>query len=109
MDKDNEYSTDKQGNKYYVDAFTGARVEEKFGDPLRKEPNAEISRAMNYSSWPTYGSKSRLQIINDLRSVFIGEFKEFMRRKPEKRDKKLFIKACKRVNINPYQIMNVCV
>ena len=100
---------DKQGNKYYVDAFTGARVEEKFGDPLKKEPNAEISRVMNYSSYPTYGSKSRLQIINDLRSVFIGEFKVIMRIKPKKRDKKEFIKICKRANINPYPIMNVCV
>ena len=98
--------TDKKGNRYYVDAFTGRVVKPKYGDPLKKEPNQEISRAMSPRFSSGYDSK---RLKNNIRSGIIGDYKRIMRIKPKKRDKKEFIKICKRANINPYPILDVCV
>jgi len=53
-----------------------------------------------------FGHFDKGKIINDQNSVFIGEFKRFMKMKPEKRDKKEFIDVCKRVNLNPWPLLN---
>lgn len=96
---------DKKGNKYYINAFTGVTVNIPTANPLKREPNTEIQQMMFYSKASGFGSDLKLQILNNQKTIFIGEFKRFMKMKPEERDEKEFIIACKRVNINPWPMI----
>ena len=98
---------DKNGTKFYVNAFTGKVFKLvinrtiKFNDPkiARMMPSPKILIG--------FGHFDNDKKINDQNSALIGEFKRLMNLKPKKRDKKEFIKVCKRVNINPWPLLNV--
>lgn len=97
----------KKGEKYYINAFTGKLVILQKGDPTIKESNPYIASVMKeHLSFGLNPFKSKAKILADQRSSFIGEFKRIIKVNPEKRDKKEFINICKRVNVNPYPLMN---
>ena len=97
--------TDKKGNKYYINAFTGNKVIISLGDPLKREPNATIQQLMNYSKAPNFGSNLKEEKANKQRTIFIGDYKRLLNIRSENRDKNEFILACKRVNVNPWPLI----
>ena len=97
----------KEGEKYYINAFTGVSVKIPTVNPLKRESNPEIKRLMNYSGISAFGSSLKQEALNNQRTIFIGDFKKLMKIPPEKRDKTEFIIACRRININPWELMDV--
>ncbi len=97
----------KEGEKYYINAFTGVTVKIPTVNPLKREPNPEIQQMMFYSKAPYFGSNLKQEALNNQKTIFIGDFKKLMKIKPEKRDRMEFIIACRRININPWELMDV--
>lgn len=99
---------DKNGNKFYIDAFTGKLFKPKLVDPTIGPNDPKIARMMpSPKILLGFGHYDKTKISNDQNSTFIGDYKMLMRMKPKKRDKLEFIKACKRININPWPLLNV--
>ena len=42
----------------------------------------------------------------DRQSAFMGDYKAMLKLNPKQIDEKAFILACKRVNVNPYAVLN---
>jgi hypothetical protein len=99
---------DKEGNKYYLNAFTGKIVKLQYASPLKK--NIKVKEDSRNLSIPmTFGDAYEKSMFeNNQRSAFMGNYKRLMRMKLEDRNRKEFILACKRVNVNPWPLMNVC-
>lgn len=97
---------DKQGNKTYVDRWTGRQVILPTGDPLTKAPDPRllhlIPRKQTASIWRDDTKKEKQA---KQKSAFIGNLYQAFRTKPENRIKKDFILACKHCNINPYPLL----
>ena len=98
---------DKLGNKYYINAFTGVTVQIPTANPLKREPDMTLQKLMSQRSSLGFHQGTNAQLFANQKTVFIGDFKKLMKLKPEKRDKKEFIKACKRVNINPWPLFDI--
>ena len=99
---------DKNGVKFYVNAFTGKVFKPKLVDPTIRLSDPKIARMMpSPKILLGFGHYDKTKISNDRNSTFIGEFKRLMKIKPEKRDKKEFIDVCKRVNLNPWTLLYV--
>lgn len=99
---------DKKGNKYYIDRFTGRRIIITHSDPLKKEANPLLIRLMSERISLEARMDRRAKKIQTQHSAFMGNYKRLMRMKPEARNRREFILACKRVNVNPWPLMNVC-
>jgi len=100
----------KKGEKYYINAFTGAVVETPYKSPIKvyvKNPNSDKITYSNNIGMGFFRDKSHWEKRNDIRSAFVGKFYDQLRLKVQDRNKKEFILACKRVNINPTLWINI--
>ncbi len=97
---------DKKGNKYYINAFTGMQVPIPLGNPLKREPNAYLQSIMDPNKIPLFGSNLKEERSNKQNTAFIGNYKRLMRMEPGDRNISEFIKACRRINLNPWPLMN---
>ena len=95
----------KKGEKYYIDAFTGVQKKIPNIDPLKREPDMTLQGLMTPRVNLGFADDYR-KVLNSQRSAFIGEFKEIMKVSPKKRDWKEFSLICKRVNLNPWELMD---
>lgn len=96
----------KKGEKYYVNAFTGVEVKIPFGDPLKREADSTLQGLMAPKINLGFAWDYK-KVRNARKSAFMGDFVEIMKVDPEKRDVTQFILICKRVNKNPWELMEV--
>jgi hypothetical protein len=102
---------DKTGEKYYINAFTGKMVVFEKYNPLVKEPDPKIQQLMKPKiKTMFFGAETKAKKDNDRKSHFVGEFKMVLKQLKKEGianiDKSQFIRICKRVNVNPYPLIN---
>lgn len=102
----------EKGDKYYINAFTGNQVDIPYVSPVKiyvkKEKTDEITHG-DPKGFFVSNKESKTKKTNDKRSADVGNFKRFMRIEPKSRDRNEFIKVCKRLNINPYELMDLAI
>ncbi len=98
----------KTGGKYYINTFDGTYYEILLVDPLKKESNPEIAKYVFQKS-PFMFTTDSIKRAKDQRSAFMGEFKAQLKIPSENRIKKDFVKACKRVGVNPWPLVTMSV
>lgn len=102
----------EKGEKYYVNAFTGSHVEIPYVSPVKIYVKNEKTDEITYGDPKGFfvsRNENKSKKLNDRMSSDIGNFKRFMRIEPKSRDRNEFIKVCKRLNINPYPLMDLAV
>jgi len=101
------------GEKYYVNKFTGKKVDLMYVSPIKKEKKAAKTVDEKETPLiPNFGMsfsnhEGAAKRVNNQKSAFIGAFYEALRTPDNKIIKSKFIKACKRVNINPYPLLEL--
>jgi len=97
------------GEKYYVNAFTGNKVQLDRGNPCKKNSDPVIEGAMNpYAGRMWRTKKTKREALLDAYSSAKGKLLELMRTvdNPDF-NKKSFVRISKQANFNPYPFLAV--